>query len=129
MTLELKEPIPGVCNPSQIYSLSPLFGKGQVKAKYKLTEQEIEEKLNNDLQFLKDNPSYNDKGMMGIIINCKGELVQAKMDNKTQSSELDQQIEAIFNEFKKWQPGSLNGNPVDSSLLFSFTIKNGKLML
>ncbi len=76
--------------------------------------------------FLKDNPKYKDSGMIGIIVNCKGEVVQCKMDNKTKSAELDKQIEMVFNSLGNWKAGKLDKKEVDSSKLYSFTIKNGK---
>jgi hypothetical protein len=60
-------------------------------------------------------------------VNCKGELVQCRIDNKTQSEELDKQIVAVFAELKQWKAGTINGQTVDTVNLFSFTIKNGKI--
>ena len=76
---------------------------------------------------MKDNPKYDDKGMIGLVINCKGEVVQCKMDNKTKTPELDKQIEDVFNSLGQWTSGKLNGKEVDTSRLFSFKIKNGKI--
>jgi hypothetical protein len=63
--------------------------------------------------------------MIGLIINCKGEVVKCEMDNKTKNVELDKQIVAIFNSLGEWKPGTLNRGKVDSSRLFSFKIKKG----
>lgn len=123
--LEVKEDIPGICDKNEVYALFPGFD-GQVEAVCPITENEILERLNSEIQFLKDNPKYKDKGMMGLIVNCKGEVVQCKMDNKTKNEELDKQIETVFNSLGDWKNGTLNGKAVDSSLLFSFEIKNGK---
>jgi hypothetical protein len=30
--------------------------------------------LNTEVSFLKDNPKFKDKGMIGLVINCKGIL-------------------------------------------------------
>ena len=57
----------------------------------------------------KSNPKYKGKGMLGIILNCKGKVVQCKMDNKTKSPELDKQIESVFNSLGEWKAGELNG--------------------
>jgi len=99
--------------------------KGQEEAVCPVSEEEILKRLNSEVAFLKDNPKYKDEGMMGLIINCKGEIVQCKMDNKTQSPELDKQIEAVFNSLGNWKSGKLNGKEVDTSLLYSFKIKKG----
>jgi|SRR6218665_109654 len=123
--LEVKEDIPGICDKNEVYALFPGFD-GQVEAVCPVTKDEILKRLNTEVQFLKDNPKYKDKGMMGLIINCEGEVVQCKMDNKTKSEELDKQIEAVFNSLGVWKNGTLNGKAVDSSQLFSFEIKNGK---
>ncbi|HYF68982.1 MAG TPA: hypothetical protein VD884_12650 [Ohtaekwangia sp.] len=85
--MEIKEPISGLCN-QDVYVLIPGL-KGQAPAQCSLTEALMNEKLNTEIPFLKEHPAYNDKGMIGLIINCKGQMVQCKMDNKTKSSELD----------------------------------------
>lgn len=126
--MEAKEPIAGVCDMKNIIVPFPGF-KGQDPAVAPLSRKEIENRLNAEVTFLAQNPNYNDKGMIGLIVNCKGKLVQCKMDNKTQSEELDKQIEAVFNSLTEWKPGKLNKKPVDTSNLFSFTITNGKLKL
>ena len=65
--------------------------------------------------------------MIGLVINCKGEVVQCRMDNKTRSPELDAQIEAVFNSLGEWKPGKLKRKEVDTTRLFSFVIKDGKV--
>ncbi len=125
--LEIKEDIPGICDKNEVYALFPSF-TGQVEAVCPVSKEEILRKLNSEVQFVKDNPKYDDKGMMGLIINCKGEVVQCKMDNKTKNPELDKQIEAVFNSLGTWTAGTLNGTAVDSSRLFSFKIKNGQFI-
>ncbi|MEN7548779.1 hypothetical protein AAG747_12735 [Rapidithrix thailandica] len=122
--MEVKEPVKGICDINEVYSLFPMF-KGQVEAVCPKSKDEILKHLNTEVQFLKENPKYKDKGMIGLIINCKGEVVQCKMDNKTKSPELDRQIEAVFNSLGAWKAGKLNGKEVDTSRLFSFKIKKG----
>lgn len=122
---EVKEPIAGICNPDEVYALMPIAG--QTKAVCSITETEILVKLNDEIQFLKDNPKYDDKGMIGLIINCKGELVECKMDRVTKSKELDEELETAFKNLGTWKAGKLDGKEVDSSLLFSFKIKNGNI--
>ncbi len=122
--MEVKEEIPGICDKNEVYALFDSF-KGQDEAICPVSKEEILKRLNSEVQFLKDNPKYKDKGMIGLIINCKGKVVSCKMDNKTKSSELDSQIEAVFNSLGEWKPGKLNGKKIDSSRLFSFKIKKG----
>lgn len=124
--MEVKEPIPGVCDDKKVYALFPGF-KGQEKAVCPVSREEIIERLNSEVKFLVDNPNYNDKGMIGLVINCEGKVVQCKMDNKTKSAELDKQIEAVFNSLGEWKPGKLKRKNVDTSQLFSFVIANGKV--
>ena len=123
--MEVKEPIEGLCDANEVYALLPF--QGQEEAVCSLTKEQMLDRLNNEIQFLKDNPKYDDKGMMGLVINCKGEVVQSKMDNKTKSPELDKQMELVFNSLGSWKAGKLNDKEVDSSILFSFKIKNGKV--
>ena len=123
--LELKEDVPGVCDKNEVYALFPSL-KGQKEPVCPVTKDEILNRLNSEVEFIKTNPKYNDKGMIGLIISCKGEVVQCKMDNETKNKDLDKQIEAVFNSLGAWKAGELNGSAVDASMLFSFKIKNGK---
>ncbi|HCZ35026.1 MAG TPA: hypothetical protein DHV26_03780, partial [Cytophagales bacterium] len=64
--MEVKEPIDGLCNDKEVYALLPML-KGQEEAVCPVTKEQILERLNNEVQFIKDNPKYSDKGMIGII--------------------------------------------------------------
>lgn len=52
-----------------------------------------------------------------------------KISNKTQSPELDSQIEAVFAEMKTWTAGKINNKSVDTVVMYSFTIKDWKIVL
>src|ERR1035437_456167 len=115
--MEVKEPINGVCDNANVIAILPISGNGQVKAQAPKTNEEITQELNSKVSFLKDKPDYEDKGMVNLIINCKGELVRCEIDNKTKSPELDKQIVAVFAELKTWTAGKINNNSVDTSVL------------
>ena len=123
--IQLKEDILGICDKNEVYALFSSFD-GQVEAICPVSDDEILEKLNTQVQFIKDNPKHKDKGMMGVLINCKGIVVRCEIDNKTKKPELDKQIEDVFNSLGEWKSGKLNGKDLDSNRLFSFVIKNGK---
>jgi hypothetical protein len=126
--MEIKDSIPGLCDKNEVYALFPMF-KGQEEAPCPMNNTEIQARLEEEVVFLKKNANYKDKGMVNIIINCKGEVVKCEMDNKTKSEELDKQIVDVFKTLGTWKPGKLNGKPVDSSRLWSFDIKKGKIYL
>jgi len=128
-TMQVDEPIAGVCDNSMVIAILPFPGNGQIKAKAPMTDEELEKKLNSEVAFLKANPGYNDKGMVNLIVNCKGKMVRCEIDNKTQSPELDKQIVDIFSKLKNWEAGTVNGKHVDTSVLYSFKIENGIISL
>jgi hypothetical protein len=76
--VEMKEDLPGICDKNEVYALFPGF-KGQQEAVCPVSKDEILKKLNKEVTFLKDNPKFDDKGMVGMFINCKGEVVECKM--------------------------------------------------
>lgn len=127
--MEVKEPIKGVCDNANVIAILPIPGNGQVKAQTSKTKEEIIQELNTKVNFLKDKPDYEDKGMVSLIVNCKGELVKCEIDNKTKSTELDSQIVAVFAELKTWTAGTIGNHSVDTVVLYSFTIKKGKISL
>ena len=126
--MEIKEPIAGVCDSKNVIVPFPMM-KGQKEAECPLSDKEITKRLNSEVAFLKDHPGHEDKGMINMIIKCKGELVQCEIDNKTKDPELDKQIVAVFNSLKTWKPGKINGDKVDTSKLVSFEIKAGKISI
>lgn len=125
--MEIKEPIEGICDDKNVYALFPTL-KGQEQASCGLTDQEMIDQLNEKISFLKSNPKYKDKGMVSFLINCEGKVVQCEMDNSTKSEILDQELEDFFKTLTDWKVGKLDGNPVDSVVLFSFEIKRGKFV-
>ena len=118
----------GVCDRKNVYTMFTMF-KEQQEAVCSVPEKEIEKRLNNEVIYLKENTVKEDKGIVSIIINCKGEVIRCETDNKTKSEELDKQILAVFLTLKEWKPAKLNGKKVDSLRLFGFDIKDGKIEL
>jgi len=125
---EIKEKIEGICDIKNVYTLLPMFGD-QKEAVCSVPDSTIERKLNEEAEFLKDKPKYNDKGMVSIIINCKGNVVQCKIDNESKSPILDEQVVNVFKTLTSWKAGKLNGKEVDSMRLWSFEVKKGKIIL
>ena len=124
--VEMKEKIEGICDNNNVYGLFDGWD-GQVEPKCSLSKEEMQDKL-NEVQFLKDNPKFKGKGMVGVYINCKGEAINWRISVKT-SKDLDSQLLALFKSFNNWNVGTLNGQKVDSSELISYKIKKGKLII
>lgn len=128
-TVQLENPVPGICNLQKVLYMLPFEGNGQIAAVPPMTNEELSTKLNAEVDFLKQNPEHNDEGMVGILVNCKGRMVQCKIDNETQSPELDAQIVAVFSEMKQWKAGTFHGKATDTSVLYSFKIEEGVITL
>lgn len=126
--VEMKENIDGICNQNEVYSLYGGFD-GQIEPKCSLSKQNMEDILNERLLFLKENPKFKSKGMVGVYINCEGRVLQWDVSVKTKSAELDKQILEIFQTFNDWTVGKLNGKGVDTRDLFSYEIKKGVLKI
>lgn len=124
--VEMKEKIEGICDYNNVYGLFDGWD-GQVEPKCSLSKEEMQDKL-NEVQFLKDNPKFKGKGMVGVYINCKGEAINWRISVKT-NKDLDSQLLALFKSFNDWNVGTLNGQKVDCSELISYKIKKGKLII
>lgn len=127
--MQVDQPIPGVCDNSNVIAILPFPGNEQIKAEPPLTDEELTNKLRTEVDFLKDKVDYNDKGMVQLIVNCEGKMVRCQIDNKTQNAELDQQIVDVFSKMVDWKAGTVNGKRVDTSVLYSFEIVNGLISL
>jgi hypothetical protein len=126
--VEIKEKIKGICDDKNVYALFPMFGN-QKEAICSDADSTIEERLNREVDFLKDKPKYKDKGMVSILINCKGEVVQCKIDNESKSPTLDEQVVNVFKTLTSWEPGKLDDKEVDSMRLWRFEVNKGKITL
>ncbi len=127
--MEVKEPIKGVCNNDNVLVLMSFMDAKQIKAKSPVSEEKLAAKIQATSAFLHDNPEFTGKGVVSCIINCKGELVQVSMSTKSESDELDQEVMAIFEEQKKWTPGTYYGTPVDNVQLIGFKVENGVITI
>jgi len=124
--VQMTDSLEGICDLNEVYALFDGFD-GQVSPTCTVSKKEMEQRLNDNLTFLKEHPKFKGKGMVGVFVNCEGQVVEWDIDNKTSSSELDEQILAIFQTFDQWTPGTYNGQVVDTHELFSYDIKKGKL--
>ena len=127
-TVEMKEPVEGICNHKEVYVLFSGF-TGQVEPQCSLTKEEMQIMLNEKALFLKTNPKFKGKGMVEVLINCEGEVLKWEISTKTKSDELDRQILDAFITLQNWTPGKLNGEDVDSMKLIGYTIKKGEIIL
>lgn len=127
-TVQMKEPIEGICDNDKVYALFSGF-TGQEVPKCSISEEEMQLILNEKLKFLKDNPSFKGKGMVGVYINCEGEALNWHISVSTKNETLDTELLEIFETFNEWTAGRLNNKTVDCSELISFEIKKGKITL
>lgn len=125
-TMEVSEPIEGLCNQEEVYALFPMFG-GQKEAICPISKQELLVRLNEEVTYLKENQKFKGKGLINVILNCEGEVVQCEMDgnSKTNSKVFDQQVIDVFLSLGIWKPGRLSSKKVDSVMLYSFKVKKG----
>ena len=125
MKMQMKAPIPNICG-KDVYVM--MFD-GQEEPVPPLSKRDIEKKLETNILFLKDKPTFKDRGTVNIVVNCKGDVVQCQIDTKTKSEVLDQQIVAVFQSLGRWNPGKLDGKKVDASKPWSFVVNNGKITM
>lgn len=126
--VRMKYSVEGICDQDEVYALYNGF-EGQVAPKCTLSKAQMQKMLNEKLDFLRENPKFSSKGMVGVFINCEGKAVQWDIAVKTKSSELDQQILTVFESFSEWFAGKLDGKAVDARVLFSYEIKKGVIKL
>lgn len=127
-TVQMTDTLEGICDHDRVFALFDSFD-GQETPKCSVSKKEMEKILNKDLQFLKDNPKFKGKGMVGVFINCEGLVVEWDISNKTKSSKLDEEILEIFKTMNDWTVGKLDGEEVDTHDLISYEIKKGVLKI
>lgn len=127
-TVEMNEPVEGICNSKKVYALFKGF-KGQIEPVCPLSKTEVEKLLNENIKFIKENSKFKGKGKVSVFINCKGEALKWEISTSTKNNELDKQILDVFKALQKWTPGTLNEEKVDTNELITYKIKNGVLIL
>lgn len=127
-TVQMDETVEGICNQDEVYALYDGFD-GQIEPKCSLSKKDMENLLNENLQFLKDNPKFKSKGMVGVYINCEGMPLQWDISVKTKKSDLDAEILKLFQTCEDWTPGTLDSKAVDTRELISYEIKKGVLKI
>ena len=125
--METIDDIQGLCDKKNVYILFHTL-QGQEESECPVSKDEILRRLNTEVTFLKEHPKTKIKAMVDMIINCKGEVVQCKLNKKSKYTELNKQIIAVFSSLGTWKAGKLNGKEVDTSQMFSIVIKKGKVI-
>ncbi len=125
-TVEMTEEVEGVCNQEQVFVLFGML-PDQDDAVCPLNKEKLLLKLNEKVEYLKNNPKYKSKGSVDVLVNCTGEVLKIEVHFKKSNNVLENQIEEVFRSLGSWKPGKLNGKAVDSQNLFSFKIKKGKI--
>jgi hypothetical protein len=127
-TMEVKEPVPGICDDKHVYVLFASF-TGQHEAKWEITKEQVEERLNAEVTWLKENPKFKLKKYesVSVVVNCKGVVVRVELDSKSKA--FNEQVESVFNSLGACEAGTLNGIAVDSAVLWGIEVKKGKIIL
>lgn len=127
--MEVKEPIPGVCNQNKVLVLMPFASTNQVEAKAPISLEEIAAELT---KYVAPTDLYAEEAIsstMEVIINCKGKVVDVDVNDSEIPPGLARQIETYFNSMPKWTPGTHSGKPFDTVRFITIRIENGVLTL
>ncbi len=126
----LRKAVPGMCFPAK-QVIEPYNGNpDEVEPVCSVTKEELIELLNNDLQFLKNNPEFKGRGMISVVINCEGKVISWAEVVKSRNKELNEEILAfLVKQDFDWEPGKYKEETIDSVYSFSYQIIRGKLRL
>lgn len=86
----------------------------------------IEYRINQSINFVKENPSFESKPAVQLAINCKGEIGGGfHIVTKSGSEELDKELIEFFKTVTVWKSGKIKKESVDSWYMWRMEIKNG----
>lgn len=108
------------CKPNQVYFLL------SDRAKPVEPIDSIESRINREIRFVRENPTFESKPSVQLVVNCKGEL-GGGFHNVTKSGneELDKELIEFFKTVTIWKPGKLKKKTVDSWYMWRMEIKDG----
>jgi|GEM_PF-1650448 len=126
----LRKKVEGMCIPAkfvlELYNGNP----DEVEPKCSIDKEELIERLNSDLQFLKKHPDFKGRGMVSVIINCEGRVVGWAEAVKSRNEELNEEIlRFLIKQNFDWKPGIYKEENIDSLFSFSYQIVRGVLRL
>lgn len=126
----LRKKVEGMCIPAkfvlELYNGNP----NEVEPKCSIDKEELIERLNSDLQFLKKHPDFKGRGMVSVIINCEGKVVGWAEAVKSRNEELNEEILSfLIKQNFDWKPGIYKEENIDSIFSFSYQIVRGVLRL
>lgn len=127
-TTEIKENNENICKPEKVYTVIPTLADEYAPGQ-PLKRKKMEAQMNKEMESLQSMPDTAVKGMLTLVINCRGEVAQAYTDLKDEFPELDKEITAQIMSMGNWKPGVFKKKKVDTMLLVSFTVKDGKIEL
>jgi hypothetical protein len=108
------------CKPNEVYFLI------ESKARPKMPIDSIQIKLNENVKFAKENPSFDSKSSIQFAVNCNGEIGGGfHVVTKSGNENLDNDLIAFFKTIKNWQAGKIKKKTVDSWYMWRLEIKNG----
>lgn len=119
-----------MCVPSK--QVLELYGGNpdEVEPKCMIDKEELSERLNADLSFLKNHPEFKGRGMISVVINCEGKVIGWAEVVKSKNGELNDEILAyLVKQDLEWEAGKYKEEKIDSVYSFSYQIVRGKLRL
>jgi hypothetical protein len=111
-----------VCKPNTVYFLLT------DKAKPVESIDSIEIRINQTIQFVKENPSFESNPSVQFAVNCNGEIGGGfHIVIKSGNDILDQELIEFFKTVTAWKPGKIKKKTVDSWYMWRLEIKNGHI--
>jgi|GEM_PF-1337995 len=117
------------CQPNSIYFLTGL--NKEKKAQPIEAIQSIQNQLNKNVAFAKENPNYEGEISIQFAVNCKGEVGGGfHVVKGTGNDEFDDELIEFFKTVDKWSPGMRKKKkPVDSWYMWRLAIKDGHIKI
>lgn len=113
-----------VCQPNTVYFLTGM--KKEKRAKPVESIEAIQQKLNSEVSFARDNPDFSGKASIQFAVNCKGEVGGGfHVVIKSGEEKFDEALINFFKSITDWNPGMRKKNkPVDSWYMWRVEIKD-----
>jgi hypothetical protein len=117
-------------NPENVCTLGKIYFLIESKARPIESIDSIQARLNTNITFARENPTFTGKSVIQFAVNCKGEIGGGfHVVTKSGNTDFDNELISFFKTINNWKTGKIKKKSVDSWYMWQLEIKDGYIRI